>query len=329
MFTQPDACPGLTFRSATDADRERIMPLLVPDPASSVTPDTYLRRLNDTGEYRLEWTWIAEGADGQPLAVAIWWAIDRQQRLPGSLDALVVPESVGTAERVAIGAALLGVAQEHYAREGADTPAAFHFFLPADWRKRPDAVAARAWREQAASQAGLTETLERLHFEWTAQSGPIAPSGRLVFRPEPDDEVFVDLFRSVLAGTLDGTSRKEAEAVGAEAQAREDVTFYRDTMLGERSWWRVAQTPDGETVGFGFPSRNPRSYNVGYLGVLPEHRGHGYVDEILAEITRILTAEVGVSLIQADTDLANRPMAAAFERAGYQNIEYHLVLSAP
>jgi RimJ/RimL family protein N-acetyltransferase len=329
MSTQPVACSGLTFRSATDADAERTMALLVPDPASSLTPEIYLRRLKDTGEYRLEWTWIAEGAGGQPLAAAIWWAIDRQQRLPGSLDALVVRESAGTAERAAMGAALLGAAHEHYARQGADTPAAFHMFLPADWRKRPDAVAARAWREQAASQAGLTQTLERLHFEWRAQSGPIAPSGRLVFRPEPDDEVFADLFRRVLAGTLDATSRKQAEAAGAEAQAREDVRFYHDTMLGERSWWRVAQTPGGEVVGFGFPSRNPRSYTVGYLGVLPEHRGHGYVDDILAEITRILAAEAGVSSIQADTDLANQPMAAAFERAGYHNTEYHLVLSAP
>ena len=78
-------------------------------------------------------------------------------------------------------------------------------------------------------------------------------------------------------------------------------------MLGQRAWWRVAQTPDGELAGFGIPSQNTDYAVVGYLGVLPEHRGHGYVDEILAEITRILVAETGATNIRADTDLENRP----------------------
>src|SRR5215813_13644157 len=79
---------------------------------------------------------------------------------------------------------------------------------------------------------------------------------------------------------------------------------------------------------FGIPSQNTALPVVGYLGVLPEHRGHGYADEILDEITRILVAEAGATKIHADTDLANRPMAAAFARAGYVNIGRRLVLSA-
>ena len=74
----------------------------------------------------------------------------------------------------------------------------------------------------------------------------------------------------------------------------------------------------GEVAGFGVPSRNTEFPVVGYLGVLPEHRGRGYVDEILAEITRILVADAGATTIHADTDLENRPMAAAFERCGYR-----------
>ncbi|MGN6677358.1 MAG: GNAT family N-acetyltransferase [Streptosporangiaceae bacterium] len=61
---------------------------------------------------------------------------------------------------------------------------------------------------------------------------------------------------------------------------------------------------------------------------MTEHRGHGYVDEILAEITRILVDDASATRIHADTDLANRPMAAAFDRAGYLNIGRRLVLSA-
>jgi RimJ/RimL family protein N-acetyltransferase len=62
--------------------------------------------------------------------------------------------------------------------------------------------------------------------------------------------------------------------------------------------------------------------------VLPEYRGRGYVDEILAEVTRILAIEAGATAIHADTDLGNQPMAAAFERLGYRNFGRRLVLSA-
>ncbi|MFG3558636.1 GNAT family N-acetyltransferase [Micromonospora sp. NPDC047557] len=66
--------------------------------------------------------------------------------------------------------------------------------------------------------------------------------------------------------------------------------------------------------------------NVGYLGVVPEFRGRGYVDEVLAEITRLHAAN-GESRITATTDMDNAPMAAAFGRAGYRNTEIRINLS--
>ena len=141
--------------------------------------------------------------------------------------------------------------------------------------------------------------------------------------------MFVDLFRRVLGGTLDATSRRGAAKVGADAQAREEVEFHRDKMPGARGWWRIAQATHGEIVGFGIPSRNPQFYNVGYLGVVPEHRGNRYVDEIVAEITRLLVTDIGARVVRADTDLANQPMARAFKRTGYRIISNHLVLSQP
>jgi RimJ/RimL family protein N-acetyltransferase len=192
-----------------------------------------------------------------------------------------------------------------------------------------------AWRQEAARRAGLTRSLERLRFEWTPGAGPPGPpgspraAGRLAFRAEPDDEVFAGLFRRVMAGTLDQTSRWGAERGGLAAQAEQDLAFYRDRMMGDRAWWRVAVAPDGQPAGFGLPSRNTEFPVVGYLGVLPEYRGHGYAAEILAEITRILAAEAGASVIHADTDLVNQPMAAAFARCGYRVTGNRLVLSAP
>jgi len=149
--------------------------LLIPGPASGVTPDTYQTRLS-SGEYRHEWTWIAESsADDLPLAVAIWWGIDRSEGLPSSLDALLVRDSLEPADRARVASALLAEAQKFHARAGADGPAAFHVFLPPDWRSSPDATAALDWRAEATRDIGLTETLERLHFEFAAQIESVIP----------------------------------------------------------------------------------------------------------------------------------------------------------
>jgi RimJ/RimL family protein N-acetyltransferase len=317
--------PEVIFRSINDAELRRVLPLIVPDPASPLTAARFMARL-DQREYRPEWTWVAEAtAGGEPLAVAVWWGEPRDS-WPSALDAVLVPGP--DAGRPGIAASLLTAAHAAYAAAGVTEPPAFHVFLPGDWQSRPDVVTALAWREQAARAAGLVASLERLRYEWTPAAGLPAPPGRLVLRPEPDDEVFADLLRRVLSGTLDTTSARAAAVTGAEAQAREDVAFYRDKMLGDRAWWRVAEAPDGDLVGFGIASRNVDFPVIGYLGVVPEHRGHGYVDEILAGITRLLAAEIGAEVIRADTDLVNRPMAAAFERAGYRNFARRLVLSA-
>jgi RimJ/RimL family protein N-acetyltransferase len=337
----------MRYRPATAADLDQVAPLIVPDPASPLTADGYRRRL-DTGEYRPEWTWVAE-ASGDVRAAAVWWGRADDTR-PDVLDGLLAAPGLPRDQRPEVAGGLL--ARAHATFRGGDSRSdpAYHMFLPSDWRSRRDVTAALSWRWQAALAAGLTEELERLRFVWypghgipdpqprEPQPGQLQPGqpqsgqpkpGRLVFRREPDDGVFADLFRRVLTGTLDATTRNTAAAVGTAASARADVVFYRDRMRGDRGWWLVASTPDGAPVGFGVPSRNSDVAVVGYIGVLPEHRGRGYIDEILAETTRVLVAEAGAGVIHADTDLANRPMAAAFERAGYVNTSRRVVLSAP
>ncbi|MET8685466.1 GNAT family N-acetyltransferase [Streptomyces sp. NPDC004732] len=327
----------MRIRPVIAPDLVRFLPLLIADPVCGLTPDTYRSRLAD-GQYRHEWTWIAEdSADGVPLAVAVWWG-GPDASGPGALDAVFVDASAGAVGRRAdIAAALLTAAHGQYAQQGVTAPPAFHIFVPVDWRDRPTTVEALDWRREAACRAGLSAEVERLRYEWTPSDGlpaattsaPTPASARLEFHAEPDDEVFVGLFRGVLADTLDAASRQEADRIGAEAQARGDVAFYRDDMPGKRSWWRIARTPDGEVVGFVIPSRNQTASVIGYLGVLPVHRGRGYADDLLAEATRLLVAETDARLIRADTDLTNTPMAAAFERAGYRNSGRRLVLSAP
>jgi ribosomal protein S18 acetylase RimI-like enzyme len=56
---------------------------------------------------------------------------------------------------------------------------------------------------------------------------------------------------------------------------------------------------------------------IAYVGVVPEQRGRGYVDDLLAQAVATLTAS-GAEVVRADSDIANVPMANAFRRAGFE-----------
>jgi hypothetical protein len=51
--------------------------------------------------------------------------------------------------------------------------------------------------------------------------------------------------------------------------------------------------------------------------VVPEHRGHRYSDDLVAETLHIVT-EAGEDRMQDATDVGNAPMAASFARVGYR-----------
>jgi hypothetical protein len=87
---------------------------------------------------------------------------------------------------------------------------------------------------------------------------------------------------------------------GAVRHFEEELARYESP----REWWRIATLPDGEPIGFVIPGTNSYGVIIGYLGVVPSHRGNGYIDEILAEGTRILAAQ-GAPRIRASPDLAN------------------------
>ncbi|MFF3614867.1 GNAT family N-acetyltransferase [Streptomyces sp. NPDC002580] len=270
------------------------------------------------GQFRPEWVWLAEDDDGQLLARALWWGRADSER-PIALDCLQVRSTV--TDPVALATGLLDAA---HAALG--TRPLYNLSLPADWRTRPELTEAVAWRREAGSRTGLTREIERLRYEWTPEAEPPRAGGRLTFR-EGSDEEFLEAFVRVSAGSLDQATQDELREKDARQLAEEDMRFYLDCP-GERSWWRLAESPDGTTAGLAVPSATPYNRNVGYLGVVPEQRGKGLIDEILAEITRFHAAE-GAELVTATTDTTNVPMAAAFDRAGYEVTEIRLILEAP
>lgn len=308
------------IRPATPADLDRIRSMVATPSINTATPDVLDRNLA-LGTYRPGWMWLAED-DERLLGLAVWWGFADGEH-PLALDGLFahcfVEDCVGLWTRL-LDASLA-------ARPAGAEPPEYHVFLPTDWRDDPEITTALDLRVEAAAHVGLTGLTERLRVEWDTSRPVPQASSRLTFAPEPDDEVFVELFARASVDSLDAATRREVSRVGVVAAAREDVGVYR-SMRGERSWWRVARDARGDVVGFALPSANDGGPVVGYLGVLPEHRGRGYVDDLLAEVTRVLVA-AGSERVRADTDRGNRPMAQAFERAGWSVFATRLVISAP
>ncbi|MER6243786.1 GNAT family N-acetyltransferase [Streptomyces griseorubiginosus] len=194
--------------------------------------------------------------------------------------------------------------------------------LPAGWRADPTLRAAAETCFSAARKAGQELMVERFLYRWTPECGLPDRPGRLEFRPEPDDAVFFDLLRRIHSATLDAHALKAIEEGGLDRAAQEELDFFH-WCPSPREWWQIAYTPEGDTVGIHIPAHNPSGPCVGFIGVVPEHRGHGYAYDLLAECTHYL-AEQGADFVSAATDQGNFPMAANFTKAGYPVVRERL-----
>lgn len=254
--------------------------------------------------YRPEWMWVAE-RDGVAVAGALWHG-PADATEPALLDKLDITDVDAAAQLL---------------RE-ANHRAEYTLLLPPNWQDDPAAKADAMAHIEAARAAGYELLVERYRYRWTPDCGLPARPGRLELRPEPDDEVFFEVFRRLHVGSLDAHTQHAIANSGVEMAAREELEIAL-SMPSPREWWRLGYTPDGELAGLILPSHNPNHPIIGYVGVVPEQRGHGYAYELLAEGTHFLAAQ-GFDRIVAATDVTNTPMAAAFAKAGYPVWHYRM-----
>ncbi|HEY2057744.1 MAG TPA: GNAT family N-acetyltransferase [Amycolatopsis sp.] len=267
------------------------------------------------GRRRAEWMWVALRGD-RLLARLAWWG-PAGEDTPFLLDIFDIDDSDADLDRVDLGTRLLRAAMTEVIPSGTRPPEYIRN-VPPEWRETDRRVVEE--RMEALERVGARMFVERLRFEWRSGTPIPEPRGRLKFRPVRDTEEILTLMTQVMAGTLDAHSRDDLTRMSAREAA---LKHYESELAHYRSpqeWWRVATLPDGEPVGFVTPARNAYNPVIGYLAVLPEHRGNGYIDEILGAGTRFLRAQ-DAPRIRAATDLGNTPMANAFRRAGYVNFE--------
>ncbi|MBO1755009.1 GNAT family N-acetyltransferase [Allobranchiibius sp. CTAmp26] len=269
--------------------------------------DLRLRRELDSRNYRPEWAWVAV-QDGAVIGRALWWGGETAER-PTTLDCLLLRDASDQPEQV--GAALIARGIEAF---GPGSALEFNVDVPAAWADDPAAVAAVRWREHAARAGGFSRTTERVSYRRSGADPRPARSTRLRFEAAPD-ATFRTMFARVADGTLDAHTLHMVADEGVEALADDDLQFYL-SLPGERASWRVAVV-DGRThVGFMIPTRTAYDASISYLGILPEHRGNGYVHDVLAEMVHVHHDDDQDQIV-GTTDAANTPMRAAFIRAGF------------
>ncbi|MEU8525882.1 MULTISPECIES: GNAT family N-acetyltransferase [Streptomyces] len=272
-----------------------------------------------TGRRLPEWMWVALRGDRVVARIAWWTGVPGGE--PQALDFFDLDPALPAEERIATGLRLLETATAAVVPAGAPRPE-YGRFLPSDWRE-DDTV-----REQLETlfavleRAGARPLVERLRLEWRPGTPVAEPSGRLAFRPVRDREDLVALMTPVMAGTLDAHGQADlASGLSAREAAEQHYDEEFAHYASPREWWRIAELPGtAEPVGFVVPARNNYHHTIAYIGVLPAHRGHGYIDDVLREGTALLAAR-DVPRIRAATDLGNVPMANAFARAGYVNFQ--------
>jgi GNAT superfamily N-acetyltransferase len=252
---------------------------------------------DEGGEYRPEWTWVALRED-RVVARAAWWGRPEDET-PVALDWFNFTDPVAAARLL----------------EASPLYAQYDLHLPPDWRGRPEVSAAVRARTELVQAAGMHKLVERLRYTWTTECGVPRRPQRLRFQAEPRDEAILAVLREITHGSLDAHTRRVLEESGAGAAALDGFDFLR-SLPSPREWWKLAYTPTGDLVGIQVPASGGDGPCVGFIGVLPDQRGHGYAYDLLAECTHDLVA-TGAQRIVAATDQANLPMAAHFATAGY------------
>lgn len=267
------------------------------------------------------WMWMALRGS-HLIARAAWWTRPGNT-VAGALDILDLDDAAGE-DAVDAAVALLTTAltQAGVVRADGHPPDYIRFTAP-DWREDAPSRQAVENRMRAAERTGARFFVERLRLEWQAGTPIPARTGRLAFRQAGDPAELLALMTEVLDGTLDAHSRDDLTRMSPEDAAAGHYSGELARYTSPRAWWQIAELPGGEPVGFVIPAHNGYYPIIAYLGVVPKHRGNGYIGEILAEGTRILAAQ-DVPRIRASTDLGNVPMARAFHRTGWVTTEHQI-----
>lgn len=195
----------------------------------------------------------------------------------------------------------------------------------------PDGLKGAQLQFDLLKELGFECRRERIEFERPSGSPPLDRSIRLRFvsREEAGEQAFLDTLALTFSEALDADFRRDYREYGARAVMAKYLSDCPEE--DDRNTWfsELALDEHDDLVGIQMSlsrkRRNPRkgrSSGCFYTGgVVPDKRGQGYVDDLLTRGTQLLE-EAGADSIRSTTAASNFPMANAFKRAHYKQIEH-------
>jgi RimJ/RimL family protein N-acetyltransferase len=156
---------------------------------------------------------------------------------------------------------------------------------------------------------------EKQGFTWNDDGSPLGVPKRLTYRSIED--VGIDAYRAIMGrcgdGTLDRNDRYYWDGCGAENWARQMTEYIVDADM---PMWLIGYAGDDPVGYVAVATEEDWGSTIVHIGVVPEHRGNGYIDDLIASGTAAAQAS-GVTSMLSDVDVVNIPMMKAMRRAGH------------
>jgi ribosomal protein S18 acetylase RimI-like enzyme len=172
------------------------------------------------------------------------------------------------------------------------------------------------WRG-VLEDAGFTLFHEKEGFVWTDEGGELPEPQHLTFRSlaEVGRDAYASAMAATIPGTLDRNDRFYLDACGPLGWGREMAAAAEPE---DEPTWLLAYEPDRMLAGYVGVARFEEGVGtIAHIGVVPDRRGRGYVNELLRTANRVARASEYRSML-SDVDTLNAPMLAAMERNGHR-----------
>jgi GNAT superfamily N-acetyltransferase len=277
-----------------------------------IRSDQNLSDYFEAGRRRPEWVWAVR-TDDDPAPLGVVGAF-------GTPDGRLLLDVFGLPDDPEVARALIG----HVTKDAAPAVEETVVFAPPGTTLTDDALAALVVPLRAA---GWRLLVERRHYEFEPPTGlgDVVPTALGFERlNDSDDQRLASCHREVMRDTLDAHDRDLVDRLGFDGACAESLHYLVTADPVERI--QLASDASGEVVGMvsGHVPANGRGV-VLFVGVVHDHRGHGYGRELLAWQTRQLL-DAGATTLIADTDNSNVPMGRAFADVGWPQTETRIDL---
>ena len=169
------------------------------------------------------------------------------------------------------------------------------------------------WR-RVLEGSGFILFQEKAGFTWTDPGRDLPPT-TLRYRSlaEVGRTEYAEAMAAAIPGTLDRNDRFYVEKCGPAGWGRQMVEFAEP---GDEAGWLLADDENGRAGYVAVGAFDEGLGTIVHIGVVPDRRGRGYVDDLLRAAARAARS-LGYGRMLSDVDTLNAPMLAAMERNGH------------